>query len=343
MISRGKYIGEIIDSISQLQSSIRLRSKLGFYDINKYCEDFACDLLNIVYGYNLVNLNAERINEAGLDIGDKRNRLAYQVTSDKKLSKVSATIDKITPQQISDYDEFLILVLGDKQGSYKLTDPKYGKLKFTEKNIVDLQDVASQIVYLDMQALEQVLKLFSDRIINLLSEFELPDEDGKYETSYYNNIEEVASITLNGICSFEAYAEAECAPLDTGQRELNVEKLAQDLVSLPRLSREVLAILLERKDEIPMDYEATGMEIKAFQKTLNVSDANFNNELAYLESKNMLSLYEGGGGDFGVLHYVVLSGAFTNDLLCIELYEYTQKRSLSIRKMIVNLDFSDLS
>ncbi|MEK2158777.1 SMEK domain-containing protein [Vibrio parahaemolyticus] len=343
MISRGKYIGEIIDSISQLQNSIRLRSKLGFYDINKYCEDFACDLLNIVYGFNLGNLNADRVNEPGLDIGDKKRRVAYQVTSDKKLPKVSKTIDNITAQHKLDYDEFRILVLGEKQGSYTLTDAKYSALNFSESNIIDLNDIASQIVYLDIQKVEQVLKLFSDSMVNLLSEFELPDENGNYDTSYYNNVEEVATVTLNDINSFESYAEAECGELDEGKRLSNVKNLANELVALPRLSREVLAILLERKDDIPYDSESVGLELTAFQKILNVSDANYRNELSYLESKNMVARYEGDTGDFGQVHYVVLSGAFTVDLLCQELFSYAKSKSFSIRKMIVNLDFSDLS
>lgn len=85
MISRGKYIGEIVDATSLLQSKIATRASLGFFDINKFCEDFACELLNIVHNYNLSNLNSERSNEAGMDLGDKEKRIAFQITSDKNI------------------------------------------------------------------------------------------------------------------------------------------------------------------------------------------------------------------------------------------------------------------
>lgn len=205
-------------------------------------------------------------------------------------TKISDTIDKITEEQTNLYDKFYILILGKKQGSYKLTDEKYAKLHFSEENIIDLSDVVSKVVYLDMTRLEKVLRLFNDKMTNLLTEFEIQDEQGNYETSYYNNVEQIATIKLNSINSFHQYLTSIGYELPYVQREGNVKKLAKELMCLPRLSREVLALLIERHDSVPNNHEAMGLELDTFMKILNVSRTQLNNELGYLSTKGLVYL-----------------------------------------------------
>lgn len=115
-MTRGILIGEIIDNLSNLNNQISLRCSLGFTDLNKVSEDFFAKLLNKIYSYNLVNLNATRSNEPGLDIGDEPNSVAFQVTSQADSSKINNTLEKITTEQ---QDKFIkILIIGEKQGSY---------------------------------------------------------------------------------------------------------------------------------------------------------------------------------------------------------------------------------
>ena len=68
------------------------------YDLNRYLEDFFKDILNIVYGYKLVNLNEERSNNPGLDLGDEAVKVAFQVTSTKSSDKVNTTLEKAAAQ-----------------------------------------------------------------------------------------------------------------------------------------------------------------------------------------------------------------------------------------------------
>ena len=61
MLTRGKLFAEIIDSLAQFMFVLDTRGKMGMFDINKYCEDFAKELLNLTYDYNLKNLNQKPI------------------------------------------------------------------------------------------------------------------------------------------------------------------------------------------------------------------------------------------------------------------------------------------
>ncbi|RXM43911.1 SMEK domain-containing protein [Flavobacterium sp. YO12] len=93
-MTRGILIGEIVDSLSILNNQISLRCSLGFTDLNKVSEDFFAKLLNRIYNYSLINLNENRSNEPGLDIGDESNSIAYQVTSQVDSSKITSTLEK---------------------------------------------------------------------------------------------------------------------------------------------------------------------------------------------------------------------------------------------------------
>ncbi len=81
MLKRESYIKQTSDILGMLQSVIHLRGHARLYDINIVSEDLIKDLLNLVYDYQLVNLNVERRSAVGIDLGDDTNRVCFQVTS----------------------------------------------------------------------------------------------------------------------------------------------------------------------------------------------------------------------------------------------------------------------
>ena len=98
MITRGTIVGKIIDDLARLLSQIELRNKVGLLDLTKVSEDFFKELLNVVYDLKLTNLNGDRINEPGIDLGDLNKGTAYQITSTKTSGKITNTLEKITTQ-----------------------------------------------------------------------------------------------------------------------------------------------------------------------------------------------------------------------------------------------------
>ena len=57
MISRGHFIGEIIDLLGDISSQVTNRCSVGLFDLNRLIEDVFKDLLNIILEKNLINLN----------------------------------------------------------------------------------------------------------------------------------------------------------------------------------------------------------------------------------------------------------------------------------------------
>ena len=83
MLKREEYTKQISDALATVQTSISFRSSMSLFDINIFAEDFVKDLLNIVFDYNLKNLNSDIKNQASIDLGDIDNGVAYQVHQQK--------------------------------------------------------------------------------------------------------------------------------------------------------------------------------------------------------------------------------------------------------------------
>ncbi|WOH57835.1 SMEK domain-containing protein [Bradyrhizobium sp. BWC-3-1] len=66
MLTRGYFIGEIVDALSDVAGQVSTRGRLGLTDLNKHAEDFFKTILNHLLSISLVNLNTDRSNEPGL-------------------------------------------------------------------------------------------------------------------------------------------------------------------------------------------------------------------------------------------------------------------------------------
>jgi hypothetical protein len=80
-MGREEEIKQVIELMTWWVSKIKTNNYIEFYDINKVAEDLALKLLNEIFGLQLVNLNIEKSNYPGIDLGDKINKVAYQITS----------------------------------------------------------------------------------------------------------------------------------------------------------------------------------------------------------------------------------------------------------------------
>lgn len=109
-MNRQKYQQQIIDALTWLSMKVGQNNSINLTDINHTAEYFYCGLLNLSFGYNLVNINILEPNSAAIDLGDAENRLAIQVTSTGDLTKTRYTIDKFIEKGLyKKYDRLIIL------------------------------------------------------------------------------------------------------------------------------------------------------------------------------------------------------------------------------------------
>lgn len=76
------------------------------------------------------NLNEEKINYPGIDLGDQSEKMGIQVTETKKSAKLVRSLDKVLENKVYEvYPKFCMFVLGDKQKTYSFDENKYkGKI-----------------------------------------------------------------------------------------------------------------------------------------------------------------------------------------------------------------------
>ena len=139
--------------LSRWISEITLDNGMDFFDINRISEGFSAKLLNLVFEYELQDLNKVQKNHPGIDLGDFKNKIAFQVTSRtdfKKLVNDLSTFVKIREDGKSLSDKFhggiRFLILNNKPIASGKTDlatiyPPFDK----NKHIISSSNLYSEI------------------------------------------------------------------------------------------------------------------------------------------------------------------------------------------------------
>lgn len=92
MINKEVYLKTIAENLALLSREVSILNAVNLYDINIIAEDFFPGLLNLIYGYELKNANHLEKNAPAIDLIDRKNRIAVQVTSDNSSTKIRHTI-----------------------------------------------------------------------------------------------------------------------------------------------------------------------------------------------------------------------------------------------------------
>lgn len=335
-MTRGIFIGEIIDNLSNLNNQINLRCSLGLMDLNKFSEDFFAKLLNKVYGYNLKNLNGSRSNEPGLDIGDELESIAFQVTSQATSAKVNNTLEKITAEQRKRFEIIMVLIIGQKQSSYSGLDlelvkeyqyTKPGKTEpedFIGFNIIDIKDILRDVVTLDLKDIHEIYKFIKSEVQNVILELEVPNNDGAYPTSFLSNREITPeSKAKNGKKILNMYE-----PGNLSLKEINA--YFDILASIPRVTREVFYFIL---DEGRFTIEAVlELNYDIAVRKIGLPESKFQQELKILERSQLIFPLDEENP--------LISSRYKNEFIGYMLEKI--KNNLNLRQVIVNLDFTKL-
>ncbi len=144
------------DSIGKLMlkfvDEIRVATAMGKRDINCVSENVLIQLFSEIYEHtHLKNLNvSEGSNFPAIDLGDKKTRTAYQITSTPNSRKVKRTLEKFVARELyKEYDHLVIYILTEKQSRYqskKIDEIVNGKFTFDKKNdILDYSDLLKEI------------------------------------------------------------------------------------------------------------------------------------------------------------------------------------------------------
>lgn len=178
--------------LSRFESQVKISTANNEYDIGIHSENVIIPILNIIFDTNLVNTNySEEKNSEAIDLIDETKRLAFQITSTKKIEKIKKTLSKfIGSKYKSKVDTLIVYIISEKQAQYSqvaLDKVAEKKIRFSSReHIIDHKDIYRKIAELNdfskIEKIEELLRLqFSDVVIS--KTFKLSDLD-QFKTGY---------------------------------------------------------------------------------------------------------------------------------------------------------------
>ncbi|MEQ9238893.1 MAG: SMEK domain-containing protein [Coleofasciculus sp. E2-BRE-01] len=154
-------------------------------DINKVAETLLIPLFSEVYGYtDLQNLNdTEGSNYPGIDLGDERARVAFQITSTSNSEKIKKTLRKFVEYKFYEkYDRLIIYILTEKQQSYfgrGYEEIIQNKFTFDKgKDIWDYRDILKAVANLQVNQVRRIEAILEENFgeERRLTEWEVVDK-----------------------------------------------------------------------------------------------------------------------------------------------------------------------
>lgn len=155
-MKRETLTNEISALLSNYQQDIINRNLSRVTDQNLYSEEIFKNLLNLIFNYQLENLNLGKTLAVAIDLGDYENRIAFQITSENSFHKIKDTVAKfLKNDQHKIFFKLKILVL--REFKVKDYEVKAGNFFFNGKDdIIDIPYLIRQIRTLDLETIETI-------------------------------------------------------------------------------------------------------------------------------------------------------------------------------------------
>lgn len=338
MITRGYLVGQIIDDLSDIANQVKTRCDLGLTDLNVHLENFFKDVLNIILEAKLINLNEDRSNEPGLDLGDKKKRVAFQITSQKTSEKIDKTLEKISNAQIESYDSINILIIGKKQTSYSINEEFMKKTSFTLENIWDIDDVCRRAMSISIDRLQNLHRIVSTDAARVRIELEIRNVDGTFATNIMKYAEAAAVPKIGKMLTFynNHFVGYQSPEWFNDAFSAFVNKLA----SLPRITREFYAFMIVNRSRERIG-GISGLYINAdiLKRVMRYPDSD--GEIRILQSLGFVYMNEPNERNSG--YYYTIQFPHIDEDVGATIIGYYEDNKTSIFDVFQELDFTELS
>lgn len=167
-MNRNIYVTKIKTLIDILKVEIKDSGKLNLLDINVHVEDFFRDLLNLIYGWQLQNMNQRNLNAAGGDLWYDDDKIVIQVSSTTTKDKIQSSIDKLSAEQFAGYRFKFLRIDGDVIKLRKESYNTHNDIVFNpSEDIIDISTLLKDITHLDIDCLRRVYELCGKEIVPL--------------------------------------------------------------------------------------------------------------------------------------------------------------------------------
>jgi len=211
-MNRTQYYNYIEEKLHTLAYRITTNGKLNILHLHLHSESFYLHFFNLLYGYNLTNLNESLQNVEAIDLIDSNKKIIIQVSSTSTKQKIESSLEKDLIKQYSDKYTFKFISIAKEANN--LRDKNFKNphsITFSPRSdIYDITSILNTILFADIDKQKEIyqfikkelgdeidiVKLDSNlaTVINILATEDW-DESNKYDTT--NPFEIERKITYN--------------------------------------------------------------------------------------------------------------------------------------------------
>lgn len=286
MINKETYIKEIAQSLALLSQKVALLNAVNLYDINIIAEDFFPGLLNLIYGYELKNINTIEKNAPAIDLFDKKNKISIQVTSDNDSKKINHTIKEfIDNETYKEYKRLIVLILTHKK-KYSADFDTDGKFVFDKKkDIWDTEDLIKEIRGLETEKIKKISSYLS---------IELNDKCYNARQTQANEVETITDLIeyISEHRNVKKPCETEIDPNYKIYKRFKefADKLVMEYTGLKMVYGEAVDIVnetlgIDEAQDIIIMFYLQDLSMQFLDKAGNNPVTALNNLVAYFEEK----------------------------------------------------------
>lgn len=189
---RQEYYNKIEERLSWLAHRVKVRGRLNTLDLHIHCENFYRDLLNLVYGWKLVNANSSEQNATAIDLVSVNEKIVIQVSATNTIAKVQRSLDKLGEIYVGYSFKFLSIADSvDNIQKHTFNILRESGVTFNPKGdsfdtIILLRDING----LDIDTLEKVFQLIT-------KELSFDTFDSKFKSGLAHVINKLSLIDLS--------------------------------------------------------------------------------------------------------------------------------------------------
>lgn len=286
-MNRTRYYNYIEEKLNFLAYRIEKRGKINLLDLNIHSETFFAELFNILYNYNLVNLNSIKQNVEGIDLVDTKNKVIIQVSATCTKEKIENSLNKVIYLFYQGYNFKFISIskeVSNKLRAIEFKNP-YNLIFNSQEDILDFTKLLGYILSLGIdkqkilfefikKELEEeinTVKVDSNlaTIINILAEEDLDLKNTKINTTTFVIEDKINYNDLNGVRELINDYKIFSVKLDQKYTEFDREGINRSTSILQIIRRQYIKLRNEKKDSEEVFYGVVENIMKIIEESSN--------------------------------------------------------------------------
>lgn len=164
-MNRSKYFEYIEEKIDILAYRIQTKGKLNILNLHLHSENFYLHFFNLLYGYELINLNSNTQNVEAIDLIDHKNNIIFQVSATSTKQKIESTLAKDIFKKYKNYTFKFISISLDATDLRTKTFLNPHSVIFDPKNdIFDIKTILNYILAEKIKSQRELYEFIKDEL-----------------------------------------------------------------------------------------------------------------------------------------------------------------------------------